>query len=103
LFSAKELKSRAKGDLPALTAKRMLAIADALDGTSFTAAARAVGLERQAVGDAAKRYNAEGLDCLKDRPRSGRPCRLCAEQAIGPNRITTDLDVARGLRLFGTL
>lgn len=80
LFSAKDLRSRAKGDLSPLTIKRMLAIANALDGMSFTEAARAAGLERQALGDAAKRYNAEGLDGLKDRPRSGRPCRQSGAQ-----------------------
>jgi transposase len=59
-----------------MTIKRMLAIANALDGMTFSDAARAAGIERQALGDAAKRYNAEGLDGLIDLPRSGRPCQL---------------------------
>jgi transposase len=80
LYSSNELRSRAHGDLPPLTVKRMLAIANALDGMSFTGAARAAGLERQALGDAAQRYNAEGLNGLKDRPRSGRRCRLTDAQ-----------------------
>lgn len=80
LFSSAELRSRTRGDLAPLTVKRMLAIANALDGMTFTEAARAAGLERQALGDAVKRYNAEGLDGLKDRPRSGRRCRLTDTQ-----------------------
>jgi hypothetical protein len=30
-------------------------------------------MERQALRDAVVRYNAEGLDGLHDRPKSGRP------------------------------
>ena len=80
LLAVDELRRRARGDLPPLTVKRMLAIANALDGMNFTDAARAAGLERQALGDAVQRYNAEGLDGLKDRPRSGRRCRLSEVQ-----------------------
>jgi transposase len=36
--------------------------------------------ERQSLGDAVKRYNAEGVDGLKDRPRSGRKRKLDASQ-----------------------
>src|SRR2546421_3075666 len=34
---------------------------NALDGLSFTDAAKTAGLERQALGDAAKRYTADGV------------------------------------------
>jgi transposase len=80
LFTADGLRKRAQGDLPAITIKRALAIANALDGMTFTRAAKAAGLERQALGDAVKRYNAEGFDGLLDRPRSGRPRLLTADQ-----------------------
>jgi transposase len=40
------------------------------------AAARLAGMERQALGDAGLRYNAEGLAGLHDRPRAGRRPRL---------------------------
>lgn len=76
LHTSAELRAMATGDRAPLTVKRLLAIANALDGLSFTAAAKAAGLERQALGDAAKRYNAEGVEGLEDRPRSGRPRRL---------------------------
>ena len=37
-------------------------------------------MERQALGDAIKRYNAEGLAGLFDRAKPGRPRKLDAEQ-----------------------
>jgi len=80
LHTAAELRALAKGDAAPLTVKRMLAIANSLDGMSFTEAAKAAGLERQALGDAAKRYNAEGVEGLVDRPRSGRPRKLDTSQ-----------------------
>lgn len=78
--SASELRKLAKGDLPPAMVKRMLAIANALDGLDRKSAAEAVGLERQALRDAVLRYNAEGLDGLRDRPRPGRPRRLAVTQ-----------------------
>ncbi len=47
---------------------------------TVSAAARAAGMERQALGDAIKRYNAEGLDGLFDRAKPGRPRKLDAAQ-----------------------
>lgn len=60
--------------------RRMLGIAHALGGMTISAAARAAGMERQALGDAIKRYNAEGLDGLFDRAKPGRPRKLDAAQ-----------------------
>jgi transposase len=40
--------------------------------------ARAAGMERQALGDASKRYNAEGLKGLFNRAKPGRPRKLDA-------------------------
>jgi transposase len=54
----------------------MLAIANAMEGMTFTDAARVVGIERQSLGDAVQRYNAEGLAGLYDRPKPGRPRKL---------------------------
>jgi transposase len=53
--------------------RRMLGIAHALGGMTISAAARAAGMERQALGDAIERYNAEGLEGLFDRAKPGRP------------------------------
>lgn len=45
-------------------ALRMLAIANALEGLSRAEAARLAGIERQALCDAIKRFNAEGPEGL---------------------------------------
>jgi len=58
---AGELRRLARSVKFPRTSKRMLAIANALEGMHFTEAARVVGMERQALGDAVQRYNAEGL------------------------------------------
>ena len=49
-----------------------------LRGWPGTAAARLVGMDRQALRDAVVRYNAEGVEGLRDRPR-GHP-RLTADE-----------------------
>ena len=61
------------------TAARMYAIASALEGKSRDEAARCAGMDRQALRDAAARYNAEGLDGLYDRDRPGRPRHLSSK------------------------
>jgi len=78
--SAGELRSRAKKEPNRRAALRMLAIANALEGLSRAAAARAVGIERQSLCDAIKRYNAEGVAGLYDRPKGHAPQRLTAEE-----------------------
>jgi transposase len=40
---------------------------------SRDAAARAAGMDRQTLRDWVHRYNAEGVEGLRDRPRPGRP------------------------------
>lgn len=79
-YSAAELRKFARGQLPPATVKRMLALANAIEGMDRKSAAAAAGLERQALTDAIKRYNTEGLEGLRDRPRSGRPRRLTRTQ-----------------------
>jgi transposase len=82
LFNAAELRILARRSRQRRAATRMLAIANALDGMSRAAAARLVGLERQALRDAVTRYNAEGLAGLYDRAKPGRPPTLTeGEQA----------------------
>ena len=81
--STAELWRLARRESNRRTATRMLAVAHALDGLSRAEAARLVGLERQALRDAVVRYNAEGLEGLRDRPKPGRPSTLSeAEQAV---------------------
>jgi transposase len=83
LVSADDLRRLARRERNRRTATRMLGIAHALDGMSRAQAARLVGLERQALRDAVVRFNAEGLDGLRDRQKPGRPPTLSeAEQAL---------------------
>jgi len=80
LHTSDELKRMARIEKVPRKARRLLAIAHAMDGMTFTVAAIAVGMERQALGDAVKRYNAEGLDGLNDRPKPGRTPKLTEAQ-----------------------
>src|SRR4051794_3468877 len=64
----------------ARAARRMLALALVLDGSSREEAARAAGMDRQTLRDWVHRYNEEGLPGLHDRHRSGRKPRLTPEQ-----------------------
>jgi hypothetical protein len=69
------------------TAARMLASTGALEGRSRAEAARLPGMERQALRDAAVRYNAEGPEGLRDRPKPGRPPALTDAEAHPGKRI----------------
>src|SRR3954471_7856292 len=64
----------------ARAARRMLALALVLDGSSREEAARAAGMDRQNLRDLGHRDNAGGLAGLGDRPGSGRKPRLTAGQ-----------------------
>jgi putative transposase len=79
-LSAEELRAAARKEDDRRAAMRMLAIANELDGYERAEAAQLAGMSDQALRDAIKRFNAEGLDGLHDRRRSGRPRRLTAEQ-----------------------
>lgn len=89
-----ELRLRARREKDGRAAARMIAIANALEGMTRAEAARLAGMERQALRDAVVRYNAEGLDGLHDRPRSGpgekldegRQAVLVALILAGPDR-----------------
>jgi transposase len=71
-----ELRALARRERDGRVSARLLALANALDGMSRDAAARAAGMDRQTLRDWVHRYNAEGLAGLRDRPRPGRPCGL---------------------------
>jgi transposase len=74
--SAAELRRLARREPDRAAARRMQAIAGALEGLTRAEAARLAGMERQALRDAVVRYNAEGLAGLHDRPRPGSKPRL---------------------------
>ena len=71
-----ELRALARRERDGRVSARLLALANALDGMSRDEAARAAGMDRQTLRDWVHRYNAEGIEGLRDRPRPGRPCAL---------------------------
>src|SRR3954447_8574249 len=73
---AAELRARARGEGAGRVSSRLLALANALDGMRRDEAARAAGMDRQTLRDWVHRYNAAGVEGLRDRPRPGRPCAL---------------------------
>ena len=75
-LSPQELRHAAFAAETRRESMRMQAIANAMEGMTRTEAARLADMSDQALKDAVKRYNAEGLAGLKDRPHTGRPCRL---------------------------
>ena len=79
-LGAGELRREAKRCRDARAARRMLALALVLEGSSREEAARAAGMDRQTLRDWVHRYNAEGLPGLHDRRRPGRKPRLTPEQ-----------------------
>ena len=75
-----ELRRLAKTERDLRVARRLLAIAAALDGLSREAAARVAGMDRQTLRDWVIRYNRGGPAGLSDDWGDGRPCRLTAGQ-----------------------
>ena len=72
-LSSGELRRLAKGERDARVSRRMLAIANALDGMSRAEAARLAGMDRQTLRDWVIRYNEAGVEGLGDRWGAGRP------------------------------
>ena len=73
---AGELRRLARRERDGRVSARLLALANALEGVPREEAARLAGMSGQALGDWVHRYNAEGVEGLRDRPRPGRPCAL---------------------------
>lgn len=60
--------------------RRLLALAAVYAGMSRTEAARVGGMDRQTLRDWAHRFNTEGPEGLRDRPRTGRRRQLSEAQ-----------------------
>lgn len=86
-LSAAELRVAARRTKDSDQARRLLAVALVLDGTSRTEAARVTGMDRQTLRDWVVRYNSEGVAGLRDRPRPGRPGQLSAAQLAELERL----------------
>jgi hypothetical protein len=78
-LSAAELRTLACQENDARIARRLLALAMALDGVSRKVAACHAGMDRQTLRDWVGRYNAEGVAGLRDRERPGQPALLAPE------------------------
>jgi len=70
---AEELRRLARQEGDGRVVCRLLSLANVVDGMSRERAARHAGMDRQTLRDWVIRFNAEGLEGLRDRPRSGRP------------------------------
>ena len=79
-LGASDLRREAARCSDGPAARRMLALALALEGRSRGEAAQCAGMDRQTLRDWVHRYNAEGIAGLVDRPRPGRPARLSPGQ-----------------------
>ena len=80
-LSVVDLRQAAARTQDATVARRMLAIALVLEGSSRAEAAQTCAMDRQTLRDWVHRYNASGLDGLSDQLRRNGPLpRLSAEQ-----------------------
>jgi hypothetical protein len=85
------LRKLAKAEADTRVARRILAIANALDGMSREKAARPAGMDRQTLRDWVLRYNEHGIDgpptagAMVGRPRSTRKSKpsLCTSCWMG--------------------
>lgn len=65
-----------KGDLAVKVYRRALGLLELDRGKTYGAVADTLGVNQSTVSKWAKRYQAEGLACLQDKPRSGRPAEI---------------------------
>jgi transposase len=70
---AAALRRVARRETNGRVASRLLALANALDGLDRGEAARRAGMDRQTLRDWVIRFNDQGIQGLRDRPKSGRP------------------------------
>ena len=71
-LEAAALRRLARRERDGRVSSRLIALANVLDGMSREAAARAAGMDRQTLRDWVIRFSTEGVDGLRDQPRSGR-------------------------------
>ena len=71
-IAAEALRRLARRESNGRVASRLLGLANALDGMDRGRAARLAGMDRQTLRDWVIRFNAEGVEGLCDRPKSGR-------------------------------
>jgi transposase len=110
-ISQKELEKKLKPiDFKSLISKetngrlriRLLAMSHIRNGADRTKTAKHLKVNRRMVNDWAKRFFNEGLDGLKEKPRTGRPKKLTEEQLIKFTQyVKTEAVKPKGGRLNG--
>jgi len=68
-----------KGDLPSRMYRRVFALLELHKGSTIGSVSSLLEMKRDTISSWAKRYRSEGLSCLHDRPKSGRPVKLSGE------------------------
>ncbi len=79
-YTSQQLRHLSRWSKDAKQARRLLAMADILEGTSREETGRRAGADIQTVRDWVIRFNDEGPDGLKDRKSPGRPPKLSLDQ-----------------------
>ncbi len=77
-----ELRRLGREQTNGRVASRMFAIANVLNGLSREDAATHARMERQSLRDWVHRFNAEGVEGLRDRPHKGRPGRMIYAMSV---------------------
>jgi len=75
-IAPEELRRRARREHDGRVSARLIALANALEGMDRATAARLAGMDRQTLRDWVRRYNAEGIAGLFNRPLPGRSPKL---------------------------
>lgn len=76
-MTSDELRARGHVEKSRRAGRRMQAIANEIDGYDREEAARLAGMSEQALRDAIKRFNAEGIEGRCPSPSSCPPRRSC--------------------------
>ena len=79
-YTSEQLRHLSRRCKDANQVRRLLAMADLLEGMSRNEAGRRAGADIQTVRDWVLRFNEEGPDGLKDRKSPGRPPKLTSSQ-----------------------
>jgi transposase len=96
-YTAAEVRRLAKQANDAAQARRLLAIAAVLDGSSRTEAATNAGMDRQTLRDWVIRFNEQGPDGLVDIPSPGAPPKLNDTQKAFLARIVHEGAIRRSM------
>src|SRR5436190_2198224 len=89
-YTSKELRGLAARVKEVAQARRLLAIAAVLDGSSRAEGAKIGGMDRQTLRDWVIRFNEQGPDGLVNRPSPGGPSKLTNEHKAFLARIVEE-------------